>query len=103
MSSKGAYTNIYDDLGTVELHLGISYKLVVRKALTNPYSLIAEKGVTECVSRSSSAEATSSLLRPIPGGLADRPGHVWRGMVPYPRRSRVRASKRTLERSRPQK
>ena len=60
VSSKGAYTNIYDDLGTKGD--ANSYKVVVRNAFTHPYLRIAVKKITEYVGRSFLAEGASSWL-----------------------------------------
>ena len=56
MSSKLAFTNIYDKLRTMEN--AISYEVVVRDAFTAPYLRISLKGQTEDVGRSIPAEGT---------------------------------------------
>ena len=103
MSSEGAYANIYDDLGTMELHLEISSKLVVRKVLSKPYMRIFVKGETENVDWSSPAKGTLSWLRHTPIGLANRRSQVCRGKVPYRRKSSFGASEQALKRSCPRK
>ena len=61
VSSKAVYSNIYDDLGTMENVF--SYKIVVRNAITEPYLIIAVKGETERVSRTISEEGHTSWTR----------------------------------------
>ena len=56
VSSKLAFTNIYDKLRTVEN--AISYEVVVRDAFTAPYFRISAKGQTEYVCRSIPAGGT---------------------------------------------
>ena len=90
VSSKAANMIIYDEFDKKKI--AILYKLVIRMAITNPYSRIAVYGETEYVGRSSPKEGTSSQIQATYSGVVNTVGQERGGMSLNRRESLLWAS-----------